>query len=424
MAVVIGTPVGAQAAQPPPFSAYPTLDATSAAADDAADALSGMVGAAPDQNTGVRITGPDEVTVTVPPGVDRGVRAAALQTALSTAGRAGGVRVTVATVRRSGKEIRKLKDSLVPLLTDPRYAGQIVGVGEDPSLGVAVVYATADSAAARTQIAATYGSAVIFRLSSQARADDADRDRDSTPHYGGSGFTWWNAAHTAHLNGWCSTGFPVIHGGVTYMLTAGHCVPGQRQYPALWASFNQTGGAPSNLFYFGGLFTTTVSGTELNPTSGTQDRFGDWSMIQGSTYSPHVYNCPNTTGSCSFLSVGAASWVSPAMNAGACSSGRTTGQVCRYRVTDPDITFNVDGRPTGQLALLRSNQDLAGGDDCLGWNHGDSGGAIYQAISGRTGFVRAMGLVTAHTGTTACNYYYTKLQGVRAWSPNASMPLL
>nr|AGS49728.1 hypothetical protein [uncultured bacterium esnapd14] len=112
------------------------------------------------------------------------------------------------------------------------------------------------------------------------------------------------------------------------------------------------------------------------------------------------------------------------MGAAACSSGRTTAQTCRYRVTDPDTSVSFGGWVTGQLAVLRSDQDGAGGDDCLGWKSGDSGGAIYQAISGRTGYVRAMGIVTGHSTGSPCNYYYTKLQGVRAWSPNASMPLL
>jgi hypothetical protein len=427
IAVFIAVPAGAEAAQPPPFSPYPTFTTTDDATDEAAQALAEILAAAPGENTGIRITGRNEVLVTVPPGVDKGARASSLRTALS-ARRADGVRVTVSTVPRSRSELQRVKDALTPLLGDPRYKGRIVGVGEDPSLGVAVVYATADSDAARTEIAAKYGDAVVFRLDGTPQVDDADRDRDSSPHYGGAGYLNWNSAHTSYFTAadpdWCSTAFPVIHGGATYMHTAGHCLPGNPQYPSLWASYNRSATVPSSAFSFGSLFTTTISGTESNPTSGTQGNLGDWTMIRGSTYYPRVYSCANTTGSCTTLGVGAVSWVAPVMGAGACSSGRTTAQTCRYRVTDPDTSVNFGGWTTGKLAVLRSNQDQTGGDDCGGWASGDSGGAIYQAISGRAGYVRAMGIVTGHSSASPCNYYYTKLQGVKTWSPNASMPLL
>jgi hypothetical protein len=60
---------------------------------------------------------------------------------------------------------------------------------------------------------------------------------------------------------------------------------------------------------------------------------------------------------------------------GACSSGRTTGQLCRYRVVDPDATMTF-GFNIARLAVLRSNQDATGDDDCLSFRGEVSGGAI------------------------------------------------
>jgi hypothetical protein len=431
LVVAAALPAGARAAAAVPgFEPYPSMPAgNSLATDDAAEALSALVEAAPDVYTGVRVVEAGKVLVTVAPGADRGAIARSLQVELGRTGRGVGMRLTVAAVPRSLAEIRLLKAELVPLLTDSRYRGLINGVGLDPSRGVVVVYASEDSAAARTEIKARYGDAVVFRLAGPANLTEANRDRDTANHWAGAGYLRWNAAHTAFRDApgtdidWCSTSFPVIRAGTRYMLTAGHCVPGQAQFPHLWASFDRDASLPGNGYYFGTGYTTTVSGTEANPTDGTQDTLGDWTLLRGSTYDPRVYNCLNTTGACTELPVGQASWGEPSMGVGACSSGRTTGQLCRYRVVDPDATMNF-GFDIARLAVLRSNQDATGGDDCMGFRGGDSGGAIYQSIGSRPGYVRAMGIVTGTSTSCPSNYYYTKLAGVRAWDPSITMPTL
>jgi hypothetical protein len=243
---------------------------------------------------------------------------------------------------------------------------------------------------------------VVFRLAGPAEPDEANRDRDTANHWAGAGYLNWNAAHTAFFQGgdpdWCSTAFPVTRAGTRYMLTAGHCVPGQAQFPHLWASFDRDASLPGNGYYFGTGFTTTVSGTEANPADGTQDTLGDWTLLRGSTYDPQVYNCLNATGVCTALPVG--------------------------RVVDSDATFAFRYGNVARLAVLRSNQDATGGDDCAGWQSGDSGGAIYQSIGTRPGYVRAMGIVTGHTAGCPRNYLYTKLAGVRAWDSSITMPTL
>lgn len=413
----------------PPFEPYPAMPTgNTIATDEAAEALSMLVESAPDVYTGVRVMAAGTVVVTVAPGVDRSAIAGSLQAKLARAGRGVGTRVSVASSPRSLAEMRRLKAKLVPLLTDSRYRGLINGIGLDPSRGTVVVYASADSAIARAEIKARYGDAVIFRLDGPAQFTEANRDRDTAAHWGGAGYLQWNDTHTQYFQAadpdWCSTAFPVILNGTRYLLTAGHCVPGQAQFPYLWASFDRDASIPSSSYYFGTRHTTTVNGTETSPTDGTQDTLGDWTLIRGSTYDPKVYSCPNVTGTCSALPVGAASWITPVMGAGACSSGRTTAQVCRYKVLDPDDTRTIGNLVVAHLAVLRSNQDLTGDDDCLGWQSGDSGGAIYQAISTRPGYIRAMGIVTGSSIACPRNYYYTKLSGVRAWNSSITMPTL
>ena len=157
----------------PPFEPYPPLPVGATAENSQAGwLLMELVEAAPDVYTGVALIGAGTVLVTVPPGVDRDATQRALEAELARAGPAFASRLVVATVPRSLAELDRLKDELVAsVLKDDRYRGQIFGVATDTMRGVAVIIAGADSVAARTEIKARYGDAVIFRLGGPIQLD-------------------------------------------------------------------------------------------------------------------------------------------------------------------------------------------------------------------------------------------------------------
>jgi hypothetical protein len=95
-------------------------------------------------------------------------------------------------------------------------------------------------------------------------------------------------------------------------------------------------------------------------------------------------------------------------------------------VSDPDLTmrFWCGGESTNfytvtHLVETITDVDLNGTNDCVTTDSGDSGGAAYQSMPGRPGYVRAMGIITGDGG---CWTYYTGLSGVRAWGPSVTVP--
>ena len=105
-----------------------------------------------------------------------------------------------------------------------------------------------------------------------------------------------------------------------------------------------------------------------------------------------------------------------------CTSGYTTQQKCRQHVYDEDLTILVgyDGANLRVYPVTAVIPD----DHCnLGPTYGDSGGAVYQGISGRPGYVRAMGIITAIDDVNDCGAFFTRLSGVRIWGPTATVPV-
>jgi hypothetical protein len=397
-------------------------------ANDASEALVSYVDRHPDRYTGVSITGARSLLVTLPGGADVAVRQTSARAALATAtpAAARGVSVSFAQVRYSQADLSKLKESIAQV-AHTEYRDTVVAVGEDPALGAVVVYLKTRAEQPRITLNARYGDAVIFRYLGEMRFTEADRDRDTAPHFGGAGFRMWDSSHNTVLpEAYCSTAFPVIVSGVTYMLTAGHCAPGQTDYRYYWASgLTAPRPLPSSSYYFGARSTTTISGTVGSPQDGTQDLYGDWAIMTGSRYSPAVYSCTNATGPCnSVLPIGGGFWTTPTRGMGACISGRTSGQVCRFFISDPAPI--VTGGPFGlnfrHVAFIQHDSNLDGNPDCVPVQGGDSGGAVYQGFPGRPGYVRALGAISTVL-EDGCTSMYTKLSGLKAWNASATMPV-
>ncbi|AJT42174.1 hypothetical protein [Psychromicrobium lacuslunae] len=297
-----------------------------------------------------------------------------------------------------------------------KAGSSVKSVGIDASQDSVVVgvvpqseaFAAKDVPAAST-ISASFGDRVVF--SKQTNQGLAASSRyDTSPHYGGAGYQWYNASGSAISQAICSLSFPIKIGTITYGLTAGHCRQGtQSNYLNAYSE----GGGVSAAYSFGHHETTTWVGT--------QDTYGDFSLLAGSNYQSRVYNGP--IGSESSVDVVGASWNFPSIGAGMCTSGRTSGQVCRYKVLQTNFcaTYGIAGQPqypNCELFMMGSDQNLDGAYDCNGFIPGDSGGAVYSAAPG--GGVTGYGIVSAILGN--CQYVATSLHGVRKWSPTATMP--
>ena len=247
------------------------------------------------------------------------------------------------------------------------------------------------------------------------------RRADTRPFNGGAGYRWQNdPLNPPRL---CSLNVPIVIDGSRYMATAGHCRSNGRAY-AETLSFN----TESDM---GKTFTSTWPGNTL--------QLGDWRLLRGrgGNYSPNIFR-GGITGS-ETAPIAEATWSQPPFNEPLCSSGRTTGQVCRYRVVlrNTQQTFRNgrgDVATVGLLMALRHDSNLDGQFDCDGWRGGDSGGPIYRYLSSNpTDGVRTYGMVSASSWDENAHppapcpvegemYWATRLGGIRAWAPNAYIP--
>lgn len=393
----------------------------------AVEAIGELVDSRPTEFTGVRITGEGSLVVAMPSGAGVTARQDAVRLELSKAAVDAATSVTFSTVRYSRAELDATKERLVGVLAEGRYPGLMTGVGEDASQGVVVVYTIADSDAVRVALKSQYGDAITFRQMNPLLPSEADRNRDSEAHFGGAGFFLWNTNHTAHI-GFCSTAFPVDISGVRYMLTAGHCLPSAGNYLHGWATAFTSTTQPAPTYWFGTKHTTTMGGDETTLRDSNQDRFGDWALLRSSTYFPAVYTCPNVTGTCTSATLGAAAFTVPGLGSQVCTSGRRTGQLCRQFVVDSDAVIPYgNGVNVNHITIVASDQNRDGVYECVGARGGDSGGAVYNSIGARPGFVRALGIYSATEAPAfpgdICRYAYTRLTGLRAWSTTATIPV-
>lgn len=198
----------------------------------------------------------------------------------------------------------------------------------------------------------------------------------------------------------CSLGPRVSLGGRYMILTAGHCPGGT----------HTTNGGIS----VGSLYTTTAGGTT--------GRYGDWKLLYTKSYSSSYYAGGAYSTDASVRPGVAANWGTLAIGAGACHSGSTTGEICRYHVNEVNRYPTVEGVLLAHMTrLIHDNMNTSNPRDCDGWQGGDSGGPIYHAYDSSYSSVRYDGLVMGVTwiwvgSQKRCSYWFTQLSGVRAWN--------
>lgn len=228
------------------------------------------------------------------------------------------------------------------------------------------------------------------------------RRSDAAPYYGG--------AEIIRNGTYCSLGFPITVGSAKYAVTAGHCGLGT--------------------FYNNGV---KVGTTHTTTWTATAARYGDWQLLKGSTYGMSVYNGAVT--SSSSLRISRGNYGSRANGSALCTSGRTTGQICRYRVKDSHVTKRARVSETqttkvGYLTELISDPNDDGVGTCTGFKSGDSGGPAYYADTSTPGSVVVLGVIHGETASeisksggkcSSARYYISELKGVRAWNSNATV---
>lgn len=195
----------------------------------------------------------------------------------------------------------------------------------------------------------------------------------------------------------CSLGFPVKLNGVVYAVTAGHCGKG---------SYSN----PGSRRFVGMTHTTTWTGTA--------HAYGDWQLLRGGRYNTRLFSGSLT--SSASLPISRLNTGSRANGTELCSSGQTTGSLCRYVVVRSHTTQKVNGVPVGYLTKTRHDPNRDGRGTCSGFRHGDSGGPVYYASATRSGYVEVLGINTslpyAGSDCHAVGYHFTEFKGMLQWN--------
>jgi len=192
----------------------------------------------------------------------------------------------------------------------------------------------------------------------------------------------------------CSAGVPITTNGTRRLLTAGHCTG---------STFTNNG--------------NVVGTTYTTAYPGNAHIYGDWKLIQGSTYGMRVFN--GIMSSNDNLPISGANYGGRPNGLQICVSGRTTAQTCRYFVTGSYETFTVNGVTANYQLRMYHDGDLDGYGDRSGWESGDSGGPCYYSDGSGGVIVNGIvkGRITPTTG--AITYYCSQLTGVRYWDASA-----
>lgn len=246
-----------------------------------------------------------------------------------------------------------------------------------------------DSLRQRLTVVATANGQVAMPLEFAPGAPGTDlttRAADSQPYYGSDEIRGSSGAI-------CSAGVPITVNGVHAMLTAGHCTD---------ATFTNDGHA------FGSQYTTSYPGNA--------DRYGDWKLLSGQSYGLRIFS--GAVSSSSTLPVTGADWGARRNGLQMCTSGRTSGAICRYFITGSYDTELIDGVWSNHILDMRHDSTGTGSSaDANGARPGDSGGPCYY--SDGAGGVIAGGIVKGvGPGPT---YFCTQLSGVRAWKAGATL---
>ncbi|MFF5210420.1 hypothetical protein [Streptosporangium sp. NPDC000396] len=270
----------------------------------------------------------------------------------------GDVAISVLPAKHSARELER---EVARITRKP--GGVITSVAPQPD-GSGLTVTGADARAAR---AAVSDVTVPVTVETGVRPALATRWDDSPPWWGGG--AWRNTS-----GGGCSTGFAVSHGGVTKMLSAGHC-----------GAVGNTATDPTGQV-IGGISQDDNGRDVLLINAGSQGRV--FNNAIGNT--ANEFNNPVIGTSGSYVGL----WV--------CTSGAYSGTNCSIQVQQTGVSINVGYWITGTVRAEQSAHTNAVGQ-------GDSGGSVEVINASNTSQVYAAGVNTAIDTSTAvpCTGYVT-----------------
>ncbi len=238
---------------------------------------------------------------------------------------------------------------------------------------------------------------VKIKVSAEDRvAENSGRDDDSPYYSAGGKIIGVNNRHVT-----CSLGVPIELDGKYFALTAGHCK-------------KDTFKNGSNTRVVGSVYTTTYVKT--------RQYYGDWMLLSGQHYALNLFS-GGPGYDAATLPIAGGDFGQRTVGQALCTSGSTTGQICRFYVTATGkSTYDMYGRVAAQTEMMH-DQNLDGVADCGGFRNGDSGGIVYYS-NGHGGMI-AYGIIQGQFPYPACNstkrYFVTELRGVRAWNPRVNV---
>lgn len=364
-------------------------------ADRLANDLQTIVEDHPDELTGVSFcTDYGKVLVTAPD-----ITGSAMKLVRERGAKTPNVGVEIGSAAKSLAELRRVSNNVAQ---EAKKAKVNVTVGPDIYTGGLNLAVQTNSDAEAEDIRNSKG-AKVERIRAAIPSDipvkfkpsrqsyDQTRAADISPYYMGAELIYsWNGQNWA-----CSLGVPITISGKKLALTAGHCVG---------SSFSNNGNV------VGTQYTTAYPGNSY--------LYGDWKLIQGSSYGMAVFN--GGLSSNSALPITGGNYVGRPNGSGVCTSGRTTAQICRYVVIGIYRTESIDGVTNAHMLETQKDADSNGYGEETGSQGGDSGGPCYYG-NGSTGVI-VTGIVKGKInwwGTNGWSYYCTQLSGLRQWAPTA-----
>jgi hypothetical protein len=318
------------------------------------------------------------------------VPASATAATRSTAGSIGSVRI----VSRSFADLKSISDTIIerPSIASER----VTTTGIDWQNNAVVVGVERVTDSVRAALAAEFGDAVTVRQVPRAmKLEGPDRWRDRYPYWGGS--AWLGQTD----NTFCSTAFGMRREDRSkkFLLTAGHCNDSGQNA----ATMNTAGTSWDNVIGTSAGYANSTCGTPSSCLIGST-RYGDISIIRVSGIEPRIYH--GGARATSSIPVIDTQYAHPKVGDSMCTSGKTTGSVCGYKVTNnfTSLRYNdANGNYMGTFTPMVETRNTSG--HCV--IAGDSGGAVYKPEG--SGAI-ASGVISAGTTPSSdCLMFYTSI---------------
>lgn len=240
-------------------------------------------------------------------------------------------------------------------------ANRVTGAAPLPDAGGLKVFVSGDAASGR-ELPEVRAAAVPVVVKGGVAPQVTSRANDMNPYWGGANWTG---------GGGCSTGFAVSLGGVTKMLSAGHCAAN---------GTNATDGGGDVMGLVTGTNSPMLDALLINTSA--QGRVFNGGPGSGEYHNPVIGRHFNHVGDY------------------VCTSGALSGTRCGIEITDTNVTQTFSQGPGQPLVTFNRMSVGEQQDDLNASGNGDSGGPVFQVDANPTK-VWAKGTITGGEGGSA-----------------------